>query len=59
MNFIQKNITALLVVVALASAGSGYYFYHQYQTLKQNPQAITEKENVFPGVRLEIFAALI
>ncbi|MBP9822371.1 MAG: hypothetical protein KBC81_02945 [Candidatus Pacebacteria bacterium] len=45
MNFIQKNITAVLVIVAVACAGSGYYFYHQYQTLKQNPQAVTDKEN--------------
>ena len=36
---------AVLLVVALAGAGSGYYFYHQYQVLKENPQAITDKEN--------------
>ena len=35
----------VLVVVALGGAGSGYYFYNQFQQLKQNPQAITEKEN--------------
>jgi hypothetical protein len=45
MNFLQKNIVAVLVVVALAGAGTGYYYYDQYQTLKQNPQAVTEKEN--------------
>lgn len=45
MNFIQKNVTAVLLVIALAGAGSGYYFYHQYQVLKANPQAVTDKEN--------------
>ncbi len=34
-----------MVVIALAGAGSGYYFYHQYQVLKANPQAVTDKEN--------------
>jgi hypothetical protein len=45
MNFIQKNIIMVLVVIALVGAGAGYYFYNQYQTLKQNPQALTDKEN--------------
>ena len=45
MNFITKNIVAVLVVVALGSAGSAYYFFNQYQVLKQNLQAVTEKEN--------------
>ena len=53
MNFIQKNIVAILVVVALAGAGSGYYFYHQYQVLKQNPQAITDKENAALVAKLD------
>ena len=45
MNFLQKNIIVVLVVIALAGAGTGYYFYSQYETLKQNPQALTDKEN--------------
>lgn len=45
MNFFMKNIIAVLVVVAISGAASGYYFYDQYQTLKANPQAITDKEN--------------
>jgi hypothetical protein len=45
MNFIQKNVIGVLVIVALASAGSGYYFYHRYQELQQNPQAVAEKDN--------------
>ncbi|MEK9158196.1 MAG: hypothetical protein AAB638_03385 [Patescibacteria group bacterium] len=45
MKFFLKNITTLLVGVAILGAGSAYYFYDQYQTLKRNPQALTEKEN--------------
>ena len=45
MNFIQKYTTAILLVVAVLGAGSGYYFYHEYQVLKENPQAVTDKEN--------------
>lgn len=58
MNFIQKNVTAVLLVVALASAGSGYYFYHQYQVLKQNPQAVTEKENAALVAKLGLLIVL-
>jgi hypothetical protein len=58
MNLIQKNVMALLVVVALASAGSGYYFYSQYQTIKSNPQAVTEKDNAVLVAKLGQLIAL-
>jgi len=45
MNFLRKNITLVLLVIALAGAGSAYYFYNQFEQLKQNPQALTDKEN--------------
>jgi hypothetical protein len=45
MNSLRKNLTLLLLVIALAGAGSAYYFYNQFQELKQNPQALTDKEN--------------
>ena len=35
MNFIQKNVTVVLIIVALASACSSYFFYHQYQINRQ------------------------
>lgn len=45
MSFLRKNITLVLLVIALAGAGSAYYFYNQFEQLKQNPQALTDKEN--------------
>lgn len=45
MEFLKKNITLVLALVALLGAGSGYYFYSQFQELKSNPQAINDKEN--------------
>lgn len=45
MNFLKNNILVVLAVVAVAGAGSSYYFYNQFETIKQNPQAVTQKEN--------------
>ncbi len=45
MNFIRKNVALVLLAVALVGAGSAYYFYNQFEQLKQNPQALTDKEN--------------
>src|SRR5258708_39731841 len=45
MNFLRKNTTLVLLVVALAGAGTAYYYYNQFEQLKQNPQALTDKEN--------------
>ena len=35
MNFIERYITAIIIVIAFSSALSGYFFYHQYQINKQ------------------------
>ncbi|MBX4190314.1 hypothetical protein KW791_03420, partial [Candidatus Parcubacteria bacterium] len=45
MQFLKKNITVVLALVAVVGAGSAYYFYSQFQQLKANPQAINDKEN--------------
>lgn len=45
MEFLKKNMMVVLAVIAVAGVGSGYYFYNQFETLKQNPQALTDKEN--------------
>ncbi len=58
MNFLTKNIIVVLVVVAIGSSASGYYFYDQYQTLKANPQAITDKENKDLVARLGMLMVL-
>ena len=58
MNFLQKNVVAILAVLAIAGAGSGYYFFNQYQTLKQNPQAITDKENTALVAKLGLLIEL-
>jgi len=58
MNFITKNIIVVLVVMVLGSAGSAYYFFNQYETLKANPQAITDKENTTLVAKLGMLMVL-
>jgi hypothetical protein len=45
MNFIRKNISLVLLVIALVGAGTSYYYYNQFEQLKANPQAVSDKEN--------------
>lgn len=45
MESLKKNVAILMAVVAVAGAGSAYYFYSQYQTIKHNPQAVSDAEN--------------
>lgn len=45
MNFIKNNVILALTIVAVAGVGSSYYFYTEFQAIKANPQALTEKEN--------------
>jgi hypothetical protein len=44
--------------VALAGAGTGYYYFNQYQVLKQNPQALTDKENAGLVAKLGLLMVL-
>ena len=45
MGFLKNNVVPVLAIMAVAGVGSSYYFYNQYQTIKANPQAVTDAQN--------------
>lgn len=44
MNPVHKNAIIVLVLLVLIFGGSAYYFFTKYQTLRENPNAITQEE---------------
>lgn len=44
MNPTQKNLIIVLAILVVIFAGSSYYFFAKYQTLRENPNAITQEE---------------
>lgn len=44
MNSVQKNLTVVLIILVVVFAASSYYFFTKYQTLRENPNAITQEE---------------
>ena len=44
MNPIHKNLVVILALLVIIFAGSSYYFFAKYQTLRENPNAITQEE---------------
>jgi UDP-N-acetylglucosamine transferase subunit ALG13 len=41
---LQKYAVQILVVVAVVTSGSAYYFYSEYSALKQNPNKLVQEE---------------
>lgn len=44
MNWIKNNILSILVALLVATAGSTYYFYREYASLKKEPNKAAEEE---------------
>ncbi len=58
MNFIQKYITSIVVVISFASAFSGYFFYHQSQLNREVALYVNNSSLTSNKERLAVIASV-